>query len=642
MKPTASPKELVLLGGGHSHVEVLRSLGQQRQQAAAAPAAAGGPAPPPPSSPPPPPRVTLISRGRWTPYSGMLPGWAAGFYTFRQVHIDLQRLAAYAGARLVLGEAVGVDVQDRRVLLAPPPPGAGDGGAPAHPSSGQQHHLHRQAVQQQAQAQAQVHRQHPNHCNNSSSSSSSSRYDVLSINTGITPGAGGVPGAQDHTTPVKPIDGFVRRFEGLLQRYRDAAAKASILDQQEEGEQEQESSSQKVGTGGGGGGGGGGQRKDDPRRRRRPVMRVVVVGGGAGGVELAAAVRYRLEEERRRGGWPVACAAAHVSLVCRGGLLPGHPPHVRRLVGRLLASEEEEEGRLGLGLGLGLGVEVRQRAEVTRVSPGRLHLRPSGPGQGEEQGAEVLLADEVLWCTQAAPPEWLAASGLPTDGRGFLALNECLQADGGPPEVFGAGDVASVSRHPRPKAGVFAVRQGPPLARNLAAQLSGRPLEPFTPQSTALALITLGGRFCIASRTAGDGGGRDPQAARSVAAAGAGAKHSRGTGGAAVGSTVGPTPQAAQNHPGAGAGAGGRSGGGGGGGHGDVEEDAADDGPEWPLGWLLNGCGGLAVRLTGPLLWRWKDGIDRAFMRRYGEGLPPGDWQRDADGWGGQGTRHAE
>jgi selenide,water dikinase len=31
-------------------------------------------------------------------------------------------------------------------------------------------------------------------------------YDVLSINVGITPAASSIPGAAQHTTPVKPID----------------------------------------------------------------------------------------------------------------------------------------------------------------------------------------------------------------------------------------------------------------------------------------------------------------------------------------------------------------------------------------------------------------------------------------------------
>ncbi|KAG2431237.1 hypothetical protein HXX76_009765 [Chlamydomonas incerta] len=580
MKPTASPKELVLLGGGHSHVEVLRALGPAA--APVAPSHAPPTAAAPPPVPSPPARVTLISRGRWTPYSGMLPGWAAGFYSFEEVHIDLQRLAAYAGARLVLGEATGLDLQGRRVLLAPPP-------ADATAQSGK-HRSAQSGAEVGAGAEgggvaaSQLDAPVPAE---PGAAGGAVGWSVLSINTGITPGARGVPGAQEHTTPVKPIDGFVRRFEALLQRYRDAAAQASV--QPSAGSQQE------------------GSPHQHQHQQRRPVVRVVVVGGGAGGVELAAAVRYRLEEERRRGGWPEECAAAEVSLVCRGGLLPGHPPHVRMLVARLLQQR--------------LGVAVQQRAEVTRVSAGRLHLRLMGsrggggkealkaaatsggkagqPGQEGQRGQEeerVLAADEVLWCTQAAPPEWVAASGLPTDGRGFLALTDCLQADGGPPEVFGAGDVATVMRHPRPKAGVFAVRQGPPLARNLAAHLAGCPLEPFTPQSTALALITLGGRFCVASRTGGGGASDRPAAAGAAGAAGAGS----GPGG------------------------------------------EPDDGPEWPLGWLLNGCGGLAVGLTGPLLWRWKDGIDRAFMRRYGEGLPPGDWERDDGSAGDAGKRHAE
>jgi selenide,water dikinase len=53
------------------------------------------------------------------------------------------------------------------------------------------------------------------------------------------------------------------------------------------------------------------------------------------------------------------------------------------------------------------------------------------------------------------------------DDAGFVRINECLQSDGGPANVFAVGDVASSSAHPRPKAGVFAVRQGAPLADNL-------------------------------------------------------------------------------------------------------------------------------------------------------------------------------
>ena len=55
-------------------------------------------------------RLTLVSRVRETPYSGMLPGLIAGHYSKDEAHIDLEPLARFAGARAVFDEAVGLDV----------------------------------------------------------------------------------------------------------------------------------------------------------------------------------------------------------------------------------------------------------------------------------------------------------------------------------------------------------------------------------------------------------------------------------------------------------------------------------------------------------------------------------------------------
>lgn len=94
------------------------------------------------------------------------------------------------------------------------------------------------------------------------------------------------------------------------------------------------------------------------------------------------------------------------------------------------------------------------------------------------------------------------------DDQGFVAISEYLSVEGSSSDgserarqqaahlegIFAAGDVASCAKHPRPKAGVYAVHQGPPLAANLRRYLAGEQLEAFVPQSTALAIITAGER----------------------------------------------------------------------------------------------------------------------------------------------------
>ena len=89
-------KKLILIGGGHAHVEVLRQFGLNRPKDV---------------------DIILISPDRHMPYSGMLPGLVAGHYTFEQCHIDLQPLAQSAGARLLLAHARTLDASRRIVSL---------------------------------------------------------------------------------------------------------------------------------------------------------------------------------------------------------------------------------------------------------------------------------------------------------------------------------------------------------------------------------------------------------------------------------------------------------------------------------------------------------------------------------------------
>jgi selenide,water dikinase len=108
-------------------------------------------------------------------------------------------------------------------------------------------------------------------------------------------------------------------------------------------------------------------------------------------------------------------------------------------------------------------------------------------------------ADAVLVSTRAAPPLAIRQTSLAKDQDGFLAIGPTLQVlnDGA---VFAAGDCATMVEHPRPKAGVFAVRQGPVLARNLRRALRGEALEAYVPQRDHLVLIGTGDGRAIGGR----------------------------------------------------------------------------------------------------------------------------------------------
>ena len=343
----AIAQDLVLVGGGHAHVRVLKGFGMR---------------------PMPGVRVTLISRDVETPYSGMLPGYVAGHYCFEECHIDLGRLARFAGARLIRDEAIGLDRAGHFVLCR------------AHPPI---------------------------------------RYDLLSIDIGSAPRSDEVPGAAQHAIAVKPIAHFAGRWEALLAR----AKKISRL-------------------------------------------RLAVVGGGAAGVELALSAQHRLAG--------LCGGAIEVILVTREALLPSHNRRIRRLFERILAKRR---------------VAVLTDSAIVRVEPGALI---------GADGSRIAF-DEALWVTEAGAAPWLAETGLPLTADVFIAIDKTLRSTGDP-SIFATGDVATMIAHPREKAGVYAVRQGPPLTANLRRVLAGRRPRHAVPQRRGLALIGTGDGYAVASR----------------------------------------------------------------------------------------------------------------------------------------------
>ena len=206
------------------------------------------------------------------------------------------------------------------------------------------------------------------------------------------------------------------------------------------------------------------QLRDAARTAPRP-LHIVVVGAGAAGVEAVLAMQHRITGDG---------SCAEFTLIGDGPTILGvHPPGVQRRFMTILQSR---------------GIRVRLETPVESVAPGTLLLR----------GGERLAFDEVVWVTGAAAPAWPRVSGLQTDASGFIEVNAQLQSLSHP-GIFATGDIASMPHAPRPKSGVYAVRQGPPLTENLRRALRGDPLLEYRPQPRALALISTGDRYAVAS-----------------------------------------------------------------------------------------------------------------------------------------------
>jgi len=332
-------KHLLLVGGGHSHLAVLKSFGDAPAERV---------------------RLTLLSPNRHALYSGMIPGIIAGHYRPGDGRIDLQPLAARAGARFLLDSAAGMDPARREVITA----------------SGER-----------------------------------LAYDFLSLDIGSS--AGEPAGAAERALRVRPIEAFLASWE----RLRGSA-------------------------------------------RGGEVRCIAVVGGGAAGIEVLLAMQHAL-----------AGVAVEFTLFSELPILESHG--ARRRMARILGARR---------------VAVHSGRRVVAVGKNGLEL----------DGGERFEAQAAVWATGAGAPSWIAQSGLATDPLGFVAVSDTLQSRSCP-EIFAAGDVASVIGEPRPKSGVFAVRQGPVLARNLRRALAGEAPEPFRSPSRSLALISCGDRYAVAS-----------------------------------------------------------------------------------------------------------------------------------------------
>ena len=208
--------------------------------------------------------------------------------------------------------------------------------------------------------------------------------------------------------------------------------------------------------------------KNDPTT----AATVSIVGGGVGGVEMAFAMHTRLQQLVKSKGKDPQQVAVHIFQ--RGEhLAKGRNRWTQQMVERLCKERQ---------------IVVHTEESVCEVMADAVRC---------ESGL-VVKCDRTFWVTNASAPPFLKSSGLTLTEAGFIAVQDTLQTCSHP-NIFAAGDVATMVNYKRPKAGVFAVRQGPPLYENLKRYVTGQPLKPFKPQSRYLNIIDTDTQTSIAS-----------------------------------------------------------------------------------------------------------------------------------------------
>jgi selenide,water dikinase len=198
--------------------------------------------------------------------------------------------------------------------------------------------------------------------------------------------------------------------------------------------------------------------------RGEGAAQVVVLGGGIAGVELAMAMAHGLRKAGR---------SPEVTIVDQAQALSALGERAQILLRRQLAAQ---------------GIGVKERARAMEIHADKVVF----------EGGETLPAGFVTGAAGAYPYPWLKDSGL-TDASGFIPVDPQLRSLD--PKIFAVGDCAEMVHAPRPKAGVYAVRQAPILFHNLRAALSGTGgMKRYRPQKDYLKLVSLGEKSALVER----------------------------------------------------------------------------------------------------------------------------------------------
>jgi NADH dehydrogenase len=244
------------------------------------------------------------------------------------------------------------------------------------------------------------------------------RYDYLIIAAGSVSDFYGLPGAAEHSLPLRTLD------QGVVLRNEILVAFEKAVDE------------------------------TDPERRHR-LLTFAIVGGGPTGVEFAGALSELLHGPLRRDFWSLDFSEVRVLLFQRDP--------------RLLWEMAPPAGDYAAARLRKMGVEVFLEAPVSRITPTAVHL----------QDGRVFPAGTVVWTAGVRADPLPATWGLRADRWGRIPVLPTLQVPGRP-EVYVIGDLASCEVGKElPQLASVAIQEGDAAARNIARQVAGKEPEPF-------------------------------------------------------------------------------------------------------------------------------------------------------------------
>ena len=191
-----------------------------------------------------------------------------------------------------------------------------------------------------------------------------------------------------------------------------------------------------------------------------------IIGGGAGGVELALNMHHRLTDILHP-------ETLSINLIHRGErILSNQNQWVSNQLTQILNQRK---------------INLYLRTEIEEVTA-REMITKSG---------KKISSDYTFLVTNAQAPSWLQNNQIITDKSGFILVKDTLQTINYN-NIFATGDIATMINYPRPKAGVFAVKQGKPLLKNIIKYLSNKPLKLYRPQRKYLNIIGTGEQKALA------------------------------------------------------------------------------------------------------------------------------------------------